>query len=136
MAALAFTSCDKDDDNKPGSSGGIVGEWVIVAEKGHIKIDGEHTEDSPWDETYDAKDEVFGYNFDKDGSYYDTDYDTGEWIYKNDKLTLIPDDKDGLTIEWKVLTLNNSRLIIEFSGKYEEDGETLEVYAKETYVKL
>ena len=130
LAAFAFTSCSKDDDDDS-----IVGKWEYTS----TKIEG-----NEYSKTYDREEgesEIF--EFKSDGTCvntteYDGDIDvvTGKYTTSGNTLSII-DDEDGDEYKIKFSVSGNTLTLYE-EGYYDlKEGEFCETQpAGENYVKV
>ncbi|WP_025741220.1 lipocalin-like domain-containing protein [Aquimarina pacifica] len=135
LVTTIFASCSKDDDATSFSEANLIGTWTWTASE----EDGEQYE---LDEC-DMMDTII-FSSDKTGSetYYYSNGDTCEvdfsgafeWSLSGDTLsvTYLEDEETYIPT---ILDLNETTLILEYSGSYEEDGETIEYSYIDTYTK-
>ncbi|GAB6011790.1 lipocalin-like domain-containing protein [Viscerimonas tarda] len=93
---FVLSSCSDDEDEKvPQTGENLIGEWVLVNEKGYEIEDGKK---DTWNESYKVSDEVFVIKIDKNGRYslyekLDENDDevyvrSGVWSYEKGKLVM------------------------------------------------
>jgi hypothetical protein len=125
LIPISFTSCSGDEDKEKEESGStsmLLGTWEYVYSYSLIKENGViYDEETLY--------EPIKWRFNADGTFETNDYDDGwendgTWSYKKGELTMIG-DKGKATYP---VTLTKSKLVLEATTEYTEDGNFYEVY--------
>lgn len=129
--ALGFTSCEKEDENDFDVSD-LYGYWETVSATMKMYVNGQfiYEEEGEY-----LDDDFLGIRFDKNGEFYGKGriYDGdipgeigwmygGTYTYKNGKLRIY-NEEEGETIVYDVATLTSSKLVLEMTDSYSEDGQ-------------
>lgn len=136
---MGFTSCS--DDDGPGSSSDFVGTWEETYEKWICKEDGEVVEEG---EDRDLSDYRMRLNADGTvdfGDYWNSQWhwesNAAEWWYKNGKLYIKVTEGGEEEIGWaKVVELSATKLAVETTDSYKENGIAYEDYEYQEYKKV
>lgn len=137
LLSLGLVSCSDDDNGGIGSTSDLIGTWEQVSEIYQLTEDGKIIESESGSKEYNG--DSYRLTFREDGTVrgeeYDDDYGEyyfdGEsrWSYEDGKLTL-----DGVTMTVKKLT--SSKLVLEDTEKFTEDGVVIECYYLAEYRKI
>ena len=103
VAAVSFTACGGDDDDKGGTDASIVGVWECTYYDMHSNIPN-------YTKQTDVGDRV---RFNSDGTY-STDKETGKWKKEGNTLTLMLDAEVVIPVNYKIEKLTATEL--ELSG--------------------
>lgn len=135
---LVFSACSDDDDDEPGDNSQLIGTWQSVSIVDWEKCEGVFIYGSDAEESSTTRRYVFradgtvttlyleyGDNWENDG--------TANYSYSNGTLKIY---SGGYSESYKVLTLNESQLVIEGHTTYTEDGKNYEAYVKRTLRKI
>ena len=130
--ALGFTSCEKEEEEDDFDASDLYGYWEPVSATMKMYVNGQFVyeeEGEPFDEDF------LGIRFDENGEVYGRGvvYDGdipgevgwmygGTYTYKNGKLRIY-NEEEGETIVYDVATLTSSKLVLEMTDSYSEDGQ-------------
>lgn len=138
--AVGFSSCsdDDDDDNGVFSTSELVGTWEGVCSHYIYWEDGEKVCEDEYEDDSDIR-----IKFNADGTclyaeYYNGKWnweEEGSWSYSGSVITIINEDGDVNT-SGKVKTLTSSKLIVEGTIEYTEEGVKCKEYFYEEYRKV
>lgn len=138
LSAFALTACGDDDDDEPGTNGknGIVGEWLLVSDKGWEKEDGEIVDQ--WDD--DMTDDGIVYEFKSDGKLYmwDGRYLAGraDYTYSGTKLTITYTESGFTQKNSATCKISGNRMTLTFYEKEREDGILYESYDEAVFTRI
>lgn len=137
---LGFSGCsDDDEEGTSGSSSELVGTWEIVHYKYQWKENGKVVDE---DERDDSNTRL---SFHENGTCEGAEYyngkwnwgDKGTWKYKGGKLEITYEEEGDTYKESAIVkTLTASKLVVEFTDKFSEDGIDYEDYSLQEYKKI
>lgn len=136
---IGFASCSDDDDDSVGSSSDLIGTWESVSFTYQDKENGVVVDEG----SYNTTDSRLVFNQDgtcKSAEYYNNKWnwnEIGTWSYKNGIITIRSTEDGEVYVESAtVKELTSSKLVLEFSEKYTENGTSYEDYSLTEFRKI